>query len=121
LSKLLSHFFILNYEWAMPEALRTGFQTPIANNVRPQKEKFQSSHLISLQIVAMKELLDKNMADNKGFFYGVTSNLVHFALNNTIKATSGDEFLTVRSKNSYIEMSKVRICIIIPSLYTHFL
>lgn len=37
LSKLLSHFFILNYEWASPvpsgKFPKTGFQTPLAKNV----------------------------------------------------------------------------------------
>jgi hypothetical protein len=54
-------------------------------------------------------LLEKNLADNRGFFYGVTSNLVHYALDRTKNAPSGDEFSTVSSKNNFIEMSKVRI------------
>lgn len=36
LSKILSYFFILNYEWAEPKptkAPKTGFQTPFFSNV----------------------------------------------------------------------------------------
>jgi hypothetical protein len=41
LTKILSYFFILNYEWADPKptkAPKTGFQTPLGKNVKEKLE-----------------------------------------------------------------------------------